>query len=73
MITLKDIEARIGRLEQLERGLAREVALIRAADDPLLYLERKAYLSAIQDAIASLENARVTLARACQRMGRPAA
>jgi hypothetical protein len=28
--------------------------LAGAADDPLLYLERKAYLSAVQDAIASL-------------------
>jgi len=44
-----------------------------------LYLERKAYLTAIQDALASVEGARVALARARQgsrpwpgvRAGRP--
>jgi hypothetical protein len=43
--------------------------VIRKADDPLLYLERKAYLTAIQNAIAGVEAARVVLAQVCQRLG----
>jgi hypothetical protein len=61
---------RIDRLDQLSRGLAKEVVLMRAANDPLLYLERKAYLTAIQDALAGVEGARVALARARQRLER---
>jgi hypothetical protein len=40
------IKRRIGRLDELPRGLAKEVVHMKAADDPLLYLERKAYASA---------------------------
>jgi hypothetical protein len=68
MLEVKDIRARIGRLERLTVGLCKEVALIREGNDPLLYLERRAYLNAIQDAIAGVEEARVTLARARQRL-----
>lgn len=64
-----DLEARIRRLDQLARGLAKEVALWKGGNDPLLYLERKAYLGAIQDALAGVESARVILARARQRLG----
>jgi hypothetical protein len=64
-----DLEARIRRLNQLARGLAKEVALWKGGNDPLLYLERKAYLGAIQDALAGVESARVILARARQRLG----
>jgi hypothetical protein len=68
MLTLADVIARIGRLDELTRGLAREVLLWRDANDPLLYLERKAYLKAIQDALAGVESARVVLARARRRI-----
>jgi hypothetical protein len=54
----------------LSRGLAIEVVLRKAANDPLLYLERKAYLTAIQDALAGVAGARVALARARQRLER---
>jgi hypothetical protein len=64
------IKRRIGRLGELSRGLAKGVVLIKAASDPLLYLERKAYLTAIQDALAGVEGARVVLARAGQRLER---
>jgi hypothetical protein len=57
------IKRRIGRLDELSRGLAKEVVLMKAGDDPLLYLERKAYLTAIQDALAGVEGARVATAR----------
>jgi hypothetical protein len=65
---LADLTARIQRLDQLMRGLAREVALWKAGNDPLLYVERKAYLKGIQDALAGVEAARVVLAKARQRL-----
>jgi hypothetical protein len=65
-----DIKRRIGRLDELSRGLAKEIVLWKAANDPLLYLERRAYLHALHDALAGVEGARVTLARARQRLER---
>jgi len=53
---------------KLTRGLSKEVSLWKEGNDPLLYLERKAYLNAIQDALAGVETARVVLARALQRI-----
>jgi hypothetical protein len=63
-MNLADLRARIRRLDELARGLAKEVALWKAGNDPLLYLERKAYLGAILDALAGVEAARVVLAKA---------
>ena len=68
MISLAEVEARIGRLEELSRGLAKEVMKSKEADDPLLYLERRAYLNAVQDALAGVDAARVVLARAVLRV-----
>jgi hypothetical protein len=39
------IKRRIGRLDELSRGLAKEIVLVKGANDPLLYLERNAYRS----------------------------
>ena len=36
-LTVVDLKARIARLERLERGFAREVALQRGAEDQLLF------------------------------------
>ena len=49
---------RFARLDQLARGLAREVGLWRGGNDPLLFAERRMYLKAIQDALAGAEGAR---------------
>jgi hypothetical protein len=65
-VTLNQIGARVERLDQLSRGLAREISLIREANDPMLYLERKAYLAALGDALEGIENARIVLAKARQ-------
>ena len=67
-MNLAELLARVRRLDELSRGLAKEVGLWRKGNDPLLYLERKAYLEGIQDALAGIESARVTLAKACQRI-----
>ena len=42
--------------------------LIAAGDDPLPYLERRAYLAAVRAAVSGLESARVVLAKARQRI-----
>ena len=69
-MNLSDLSARVERLDQLSRGLAKEVIMWKACNDPLLYLERKAYLAAIRDAVSGVEAARVTLAKARQRLER---
>jgi hypothetical protein len=63
-----DIPSRIARLDELTRALHREELLIRQCQDPLLYLERQAYLAALDVTVHGLESARVVLAKAMQRM-----
>jgi hypothetical protein len=70
VLTADDVRRRMGRLEALARGLAKEIAVVGDADDPLLYLERRAYLLAIGDALAGVDAARVVLAKAVQRIDR---
>jgi len=67
-MTWNDLQARVRRLDQLARGLAKEVSLWKSGNDPLLYLEREAYLGGIQDARSGVEAARVALAKAWQRV-----
>jgi hypothetical protein len=67
-MTLHHIGARIKRLDALFLGLQREVSLIAKGDDPLLDLERQAYLRGLHCAASGLENARVMLAKARQRI-----
>ncbi|MCI0463601.1 MAG: hypothetical protein L0Z62_42235 [Gemmataceae bacterium] len=72
-MNLIDLRARVCRLEELALGLAKEVVIWKAGNDPLLYRERKAYLDAIQDALAGVEEARAILAEAQQRLEERAA
>jgi hypothetical protein len=67
-MTIEDVRGRVDRLEHLSRGLTRERVLWEEAADPLLYLERKAYLLALREAIKGVEAARVALVKACQRI-----
>jgi hypothetical protein len=69
-LTLADLKARIVRLGRLERGFAREIGLQRGAEDELLFRERRQYLTAIQDALAGAEEARVVLAGVVKRLER---
>jgi hypothetical protein len=68
-LELADLKARINRLDQLVRGLAKEVGLQRRAEDVLLFRERRQYLTAIQEALAGAEAARVVLEGVVRRMG----
>jgi hypothetical protein len=67
-VNLPDLAARCRRLEALTVGLMRECAVIGEGNDPLLYLERQAYLAAVRCAVSGLESARVVLAQARQRI-----
>ena len=71
-MTIEDIRRRIARLAELSIGLNRERVAWEEAQDPLLYLERKAYLQAVRQAIGGVEAARVVLVRAFQRLQRQA-
>ena len=69
-ITWEQIEARKKRLNKLAIGLALEDVLWskdNRHDHPLLFVETRAYLKAIRDALAGVEAARVVLAKAKQR------
>jgi hypothetical protein len=59
---------RIQRLEDLALGLHKDRVAWERAAGPLPYLERRAYLAAIRTALQGVEDARVVLAKACQRM-----
>jgi hypothetical protein len=64
----------VRRFHDLYCGLARETAIPHAEDnDPLHFLERRAYKAAVHRAIAGLEDARVALATAIQRIEEGAA
>ena len=65
-----DIAARVGRLDNLSRGIALETSIVSKADDPLLYLERRAYLDALHAMVRGVEDARVVLVKAGQRLAR---
>ncbi len=67
-MTLEQIAARVERLDELSRGLGKELVLLGKADDPLLYVERKGYLDAPGRVLSGVEEARVVLARVRQRL-----
>ena len=70
MFQLHHIKARVARLDELTRALRKEIVAIAAGDDPLLYLERKAYMTAGRGAVAGLDEARVVMACSAGRMER---
>jgi hypothetical protein len=63
-----DLKARIERLEKLARGFSAEVGRWKGDDGLLLFRERKAYLAAVQDALAGVDAARVVLAGVVRRL-----
>ena len=65
-----DISARVHRLDALSRGLALELNNVGKADDPMLYVERREHLAAVRRVLAGVEEARVVLAKARQRLER---
>ena len=68
MIDLPQMKTRMARLEELERGLAKEVGIWQGRDSLLLPVERRQYLNAIQTAIAGLDDARDLLNKAVARL-----
>jgi hypothetical protein len=58
-----DIAARVQRLDELARGIAREIQVVEKTDI-LLYVERRAYLDALRQVWVGLENAKYCYAAA---------
>jgi hypothetical protein len=56
------------RLDELGRGMARELVAWQKCDDPLLRAERLEYLDGMSRFYSGLEAARVCLAKACRRL-----
>jgi hypothetical protein len=72
-LTVESLRARAARLQQLNLGLAEEVARWKNLESPLLDAERQAYLKCIQDGIGSLDAAWHALTTAVARMEKDAA
>ncbi len=62
----EDLRARALRLDELSRGLMKEEAGVKECEDPLLHVERRAYLGSLGRALDGVEGARVALAKALQ-------
>ena len=67
-MNLRDLTARVAHLEQLSRGLGKELARWWKRDDPLLYLERKELLAALDQTYSGVEGAWVVMAKAVRRL-----
>jgi hypothetical protein len=63
-----DVSARARRLDNLSRGIALEISNVTKADDPMLYVERQAYLAAMRRLLCGVESAYVVLAKARRRL-----
>ena len=63
MMTVVDLSVRVRRLEELTRGLAKEVTRWQECNDSLLYMERQAHLDAMQNALRESDDARVAQCR----------
>jgi hypothetical protein len=67
-MNLKQLRARVKRLEELSAGLAREESQWRKEIAFLMHSERALYLNAIINARRGIDAARSTLAKICQRL-----
>ena len=67
-MTFKDICARVERLTKLSVSLAKEIVSWKECNDPLLYRERQDYLAGIRQAQHGVEDARLALVKAKQRI-----
>jgi hypothetical protein len=65
---LSDLAARVRGLDRLSMGLMKEVVIVSKANDPMLLLERQAYVQALWQAISGIEGARVVMAKAVRRL-----
>ena len=71
MFTLRDVKARVRRLEEFAKEMAAEVEVVKDAErSVLLPGERKQYVSLITDVIVGAEAARVVMQKAVRRIER---
>jgi hypothetical protein len=73
MLTVDSLRARATRLQQLNLGLAEEVARWKGVESSLPDAERQAYLNCIQGGIAGLDAAWHALTTAVNRIEKDAA
>jgi hypothetical protein len=67
-IVLRQLLSHFARLDQLSRRLGKEIVRWWKRDDPLLYLERRELLAALDRTSSGIDKARVALAKACRRL-----
>lgn len=67
-MNLKQLQSRLNRLEELSTGLAREDLAWRKGEVPVMHSEVALYLNAIYKARQAIDDARNTLAKACERL-----
>jgi len=65
---LGDIRARIRRLENHSANFQTEITLIRNGSDPMFCNEREPYVASLARAVTALEDARIALVTAAQRI-----
>jgi hypothetical protein len=68
MIHIRQLRARVRRLEHLSHGFSCELSLFKTGDDPLNIIERKEYRRCLCETIQAIEAARRALVKACQRL-----
>jgi len=68
-MNLKQLRARVKRLDELSRGLAAEERRRRKEVTFLMHHEQAVYLNSIANARRAVEEARNTLAKVCERLG----
>jgi len=67
-LELRDLHARIDRLEERVRLLELEIMRIKKGSDPMYFNEREGYLAGLYKAISAFEDARIALVMAVQRI-----
>src|SRR5262249_46823154 len=67
-VQLRDLQARIKRLEELSRGFAQESDRLRKGEGEFLQMERVRYVTAIEDVRSCMERAGLVLAQVCTRL-----
>jgi hypothetical protein len=67
-VTVADLRKRFDRWEEVVKNFERGFLIIKAANDLMYFLERKAYLAALRKAVEGCEDAPIAMVKARQRI-----
>jgi hypothetical protein len=67
-LTVDDLRNRIDHWEEVVKNFEQEFFIIKAANDPMYFLEWEAYLAGIRKVVEGCEDARIAMAKARQRI-----